>query len=353
MPLSGISLWIFIVLLAACGAYFLVSLANANRVKEPIRLIVVFSLFIVSLSSYMRSGFGYDYYSYMLLYDNLLDCGCYSKGPLFFALLMPFKFIGLSFDAALALISFLSIAFLSAAVNRVVSGQFLFPFIVIISLYFFVSLMGQIRQFLAISIAAYAVLNVNNGKVSFATYLASILIHPSLLIFFPAYYFFRTSLFPNIYFILAGLSVGFLLGYIGIVFKVIPLFFDIPVLGLYAGKFASYHQNWVSSGVSFAMLTVVITQFIFILAHKLIAKDALSRRLYVISLTGAVFVFLLYQDSHIYGRVIKIFRVFDFLLIFRILYVERNLRGAGFVYTVIAFFAMVFLFKDYLRLQDI
>jgi hypothetical protein len=220
-------------------------------------------------------------------------------------------------------------------------------------LYFFVSLMGQVRQFLAISIAAYAVLNVNNGKVSFATYLASVLIHPSLLIFFPAYYFFRASLFPNLYFVLAGLSVGFLLGYFGIVFKFIPLFFDIPVLGLYARKFASYHQNWVSSGMSFALLTLVITQSIFILAHKLIGKDALSRRLYVISFTGAVFVFLLYQDSHLYGRVIKIFRIFDFLLIFRILYVQRNLRGGMLFYTVIAFFTMVFLFKDYLRLQDI
>lgn len=346
---------VFFIALITLGALFLtVSFANGNRVKENSLYIVALAIFTLFGASYFRFGFGYDYDSYLSLFDSLPDCNCYLKGPLFFYGMYFLKSLGVSFDFFLALVSSISIALLFSVIKRVLNQNILFPLLIIISLYFFVSLMGQVRQFFAISVAAYSIINIRRVDLSVVAFLISVLVHPSVLVLAPGYYFFRRSLLPPVFVPFILIFGTFLLGYMGVIFNVISLFFDVPVLGVYAVKISNYHENWISSGTSLSLYTVVLTQAIFFSAYRRISKDAFARGLYVISLSGSLLVFILYQDSHIYGRIIKIFRIFDFLLIFRILYVGGYSPGFKLAVNIlILLFAISFLIKDYLRLQSL
>ena len=351
---QSISLQIFIGVLLLGGVWGGLQFAYAGLLKEPRFLLRVIFPVLLSVASYFRLGFGYDYDSYYSLYLSLPDCGCYSKGPLFFSFFSLVKSLGISFDLALSFITFISVHLLVSVVIYLTPKRIILPTLLVLSLYFFVSLMGQVRQFLAIMVAAYAIVVISRNGYSFLLYCVSILIHPSLFVLFPAYILYRKDIFLRLNISITLLFASVFLGQLGLIYSFLPFMSELPVVGPYADKVISYHENWVQGGMSISFATVVFTQLLFFYLFHTIRQDRCSRKLYIVSLFGAVCVFLLMKDVHISGRIIKIFRVFDCLLLARLLYLGAHGSKSHILFKCgIAVFVLVFLIKDYYRLSSL
>jgi hypothetical protein len=178
------------------------------------------------------------------------------------------------------------------------------------------------------------------------------LIHPSLilvLIYLPIRYF-----KPDVTTLFGYLAVALIIGYFDLVFDLIRYASEnISYFSSYTKKVINYRDLWPQSGSSFSLYTMLFTFSIFYIYRELIISDKLARNLFYISFVGAIIVMLIINDAHLYGRVIKIFRVFDIALLCRLQLIFHGGYSSIYLYISLLFLSIMFFFKDILRVDFI
>lgn len=163
------SVYLFVISLTSVLSFASVFSANLSQRKD----LVFFVFFVLFLLVGFR-GNGYDYISYQNIYDGTVD-GSLESGYLLLNSLAP------SYRVLLIVVSFITLFFYWSVINRYSS----FPFIsilVLLSTLFFQSIMGQMRQGVAVSIILYSFFYLDKKKVFCLLVIAASLFHLSAII---------------------------------------------------------------------------------------------------------------------------------------------------------------------------
>lgn len=313
------------------------------------RILVQLVIIILVLSAGYRDGFGYDYYSYKQIYEGKEYLAYLNKGPLFILIVYAFNFLSISFPFFLMVICFLSLQFLYAGIKNFFEGRVLIPFLIVVLMYMIVSIFGQIRQFFGLCALLYFLSLGGHGK--FIGLVVSTLIHPSFLLFFPVIFNFGASLLIRPL-IITFMIIAFLIGISGFIFYLIGLVLELLPSFPLLGKVLQYNEYWEGKGLSLSLLTMSLFLLFTLINFYDIKRIKYGRLFMLAQIWGAIYTLILITDSHLYGRVIKIFRLFDVLLVLHTLpYLRvRSCQVIGLALVVLAFVLYV---KDISRLLSI
>ena len=325
---------------------FLIGRSGANNTNK---VILQAAILILSLSAAFRDGLGYDYFSYLSMYESQNIFSYFYKGPLFILAVYVFNFLSISYPVFLFIVAFLTLQFLSLGFRSFFVRNYIQIFSIILMVYLVVSFFGQIRQLLALSVFFYF-LSVKQFSNTIGLVLGA-MIHPSLLLLAPAIFKFN-SFFLTLHVSIALILIATLLGYFEVVFIVISFLDSLFPFFPYFGKILDYHEYWEVEGMSLSLITMFLFLSFYMVFLPMLKRDSIGRLFASIHILGVIICLLLLSDSHLYGRVMKVFRLFDFLMVMRVATLVKG-RLSIILPSLLVVLAFAIMVKDFLRLQSI
>lgn len=164
-----------------------------DKKKHGFNVFYFFVFIILLIFAGFRYWTGYDYGSYMSIFDSISQYNYkFSEVDIELGFYLIIKIISLfdvGYNLFLFVIAFLAILIKFIFFKRYTNSYFL-PLLLYFGAFYLMNEMGQIRQGLALSIFMLSLkyINERNFKIFFSTFLISISIHNSSIFILPAYF---------------------------------------------------------------------------------------------------------------------------------------------------------------------
>ena len=324
------------------------------------KLLLAFIMLIFTIIVGVSNDMGGDMPQYRILFEEApyLDSfvfGDYYKESGYVFLNSFFKTIFNSFNAMLFFITAINFYFLyKILVYEYFQRYMFFSFYIYITGYMFAGMFGLLRQHIIMSMFLFALLMfIKNKKFNYYSVVAfGMLFHRISAIYLIFTYFFKRNFSVTKYNMIFIISLG--LGLSGLLFIVLVNtigFFSTPEIQLALLKVKTYYISQLNKSViNLAFFEKTLLFFIVVFYFKkLVALNPINYILINIFFINVFIYMLLIQDLGLAGRISKVFKIVEILLIPQLflIAVKTNIKNGLFLFFVILGFTHYY--KELLR----
>ena len=316
------------------------------------KLLLTFIMFIFTIVVGISNDMGGDMPQYRILFEEApylddFQFGSYYKESGYIFLNSFFKTFFDSFNAMLFFITAVNFYLLyKVIVYKDFQKYMFFSFYIYITGYMFAGMFGLLRQHIIMSIFLFALLMLIKNK-KFNYYLAvvfAMLFHRISAIYLIFTYFFKRNFSVTNYNVI--FIIAFTLGVSGLLFIVLINtfgFFSIPEIQSALLKVKTYYISQLNKSViNFAFFEkALLFGMVVFYFKKLVELNPINYILINIFFINVFIYMLLIQDLGLAGRISKVFKIVEILLIPQLflIAVKKNIKNGLFLFFVILGFA--------------